>query len=132
MRKSDECFEAAMGKRGYVPNAGKRVIIPELRSPNENRKLQKLITEGEVTAAARHLGGQYSRTGTNKYEINKRLRQITAVWCEMGGFWHSDAPFAAKRNAFIGSIQGAAVAGLTSYVLTETEKSCWTPNSWEC
>ena len=40
----------------------------------------------------------------------------------MRGFWHPDAPFAAKRSAFIGSIQGAAVAGLTSYVLTAAEK----------
>ena len=36
MRKSGESFDAAMGKRGYVQNAGKRVILPELRSPNEN------------------------------------------------------------------------------------------------
>ena len=102
------------------------MIIPELRSQLENRKLQQMIDVGQVCAAARHLGGQYSRTGTNKYEIQKRLLQITAVWCEMGKFWHSDAPFAAKRNAFIGSIQGAALAGLTSYVLTDAEKK----NSW--
>ena len=79
MKKSGGSFDAAMGKRGYVQNAGKRVILPELRSPNENRKLQQCITQGEVAAAARHLGGQYSRTGTNKYEITKRLQQTSAV-----------------------------------------------------
>ena len=122
MERSGELFDQAMEERGYVPKAGKRVVIPELRSPLENRKLQQLITTGDVCAAARHLGGQYSRTGTNKYEIQKRLSQITAVWCEIGKFWHSEASFAAKRNAFIRSIQGAALAGLTSYVLLDAEK----------
>ena len=68
------------------------------------------------------MGGQYYRTGSNANEIGKRIQQVNAAWCEMGNFWHSDAPFAAKRNAFIGSIQGAALAGMTSYVLTDAEK----------
>ena len=111
-----------MHEKGYAQNPSKRVIAPELRSAVENRKLQELVTSGEVAAATRHLGGQYCRTGSNGEEIKKRLAQISAVWCEFGGFWTSDAPFAAKRMAFIGSVQGAALSGLTSYVLTTAEK----------
>ena len=44
------------------------------------------------------------------------------MWCELGRFWTSDAPFKAKRNAFIGSVQGAALSGITSYTLSKNEK----------
>ena len=61
LRQTDASFDVAMQRRGYVQNMSKRVVVPELRSPLENRKFQKLVTEakaGQVSACARHLGGQ--------------------------------------------------------------------------
>ena len=103
----------------------KRVVVPELRSPLENRKFQKMVTDakaGQVSACTRHLGGQYNRTGANVPELEVRLQKISSVWCELGKFWTSEAPFKAKRNAFIGSVQGAALSGMTSYTLSKNEK----------
>ena len=111
-----------MGKRGHCQNQEKRVVVPELTSQAENRDLQRLTEEGEVAAVTRHLGGQYCGTGGNSSEIDKGVQQINAGWCEMGRFWTSDAPYAAKSSAFIGSVQGAALSGLTSYVLSSNEK----------
>ena len=122
MEKSDKSFDEAMGKRRYCQNVGKRVMVPEFRSPIENRRLQGMVKEGSVVANTRHLGGQYCRTGANTKELDKRIQQINTAWCEMGRFWNSDAPFQAKRCAFIGSVQGAAVSGPTSYVLIASEE----------
>ena len=55
-------------------------------------------------------------------EVDKRVAQVTAAWCELGHFWTSDAPAAAKRSTFIGSIQGTALSGITSYVLTAGDR----------
>ena len=111
------------GVGGYCQNPSKRVIVPEMSSQVANRRLQELVVDGEVAANTRHLGGQYCRSkGSNNSEIEKRIAQVNAAWCEMGGFWTSEAPFVATRCAFIGSIQGAANSRLPSYVLTEGER----------
>ena len=111
-----------MEKRCYVQNLSKRVVVPELASAHESRAFQKLIGEGRVGASTRHLGGQYSRTGGTREETTERKGAIAAAWTEFGGLGLSDAPKRCKRNVFVGHVQGASLAGLSSYTLLPREK----------
>ena len=52
---------------------------------------------GKILGRARHLGARYSFNGSNKTEIDCRLKAIMANWAALRPFWFARSPWSHRR-----------------------------------
>ena len=91
-------------------------MVPSLLAITVNKALARHPKTGKtVKAHARHLGGMYAWNGEVAVERERRVTAMKVGWRSMGKFWHSKAPWRAKRSFFLAFVVGAGTSGLESY-----------------
>ena len=122
------CLCAKRGKpeEKYEGNRSqRREKAAEKKERHDRREVEKATKEqvGEVKSSARHLGGQLSWNACSKSELDTRLGAVVGRWKEMGDFWFAAIPKIIKKKVFQANVIGAALSGITSYVLSSRKQS---------
>ena len=80
-------LDETLAEDRYKQNLRKLEIVPSIRRYGEQRRLTSLVPFGKILGGAGHLRGRYSFNGSNKTEIECRLKAMMANWSALRGFW---------------------------------------------
>ena len=106
---ADECEHTVARRLGEVnsaletcglrQNAGKLVILPNLRRTVENRKFSRSKQEYQIQASHRSLGIVYLAMLSMGAEIDQRIWATNRAWRELYGmWWNKRVPYKIKRT----------------------------------
>ena len=136
---ADECERTVARRMGEVnsaletyglrQNAGKLVILPNLRRTVENRKFSRKKQEYKIKASHSFLGIVYPAMLSMGAEIDQRIWATNRAWRELYGmWWKKRVPYKIKRTLFRGAVCGASLthsrASLHFSFMTETTFDC--------
>ena len=106
---------SALETSGLRQNAGKLVILPNLRRTVENRKFSTKKQEYQMKASHRFLGIVYPAMLSMGAEIDQRIWATNRAWRGLYGmWWNKRVPHKIKRTLFRGAVCGASLTGLTA------------------
>ena len=105
----DECEHTVARRMGEVnsaletcglrQNAGKLVILPNLRRTVENRKFSRSKQEYQIKASHRFLGIVYLAMPSMGAEIDQRIWATNRAWREFCGmWWNKKVPYKIKQT----------------------------------
>ena len=129
---ADECEHTVAKRVGEVnsaletcgsrQNAGKLVILPNLRRTVENRKFSRRKQECQIKASHRFLGIVYRAMLSMGADIDQRIWAPKRAWRELYGmWWNKKVPYKIKRTLFRGAVCGASLTGLTALLLHDRD-----------
>ena len=111
MGTADECehklarrmgeVNSALETCGLRQNAGKLVILPNLRRTVENRKFSRRKQEHQIKASHRFLGTVYPAMLSMGAEIDQRIWATNRAWRELCGmWWNMKMPYKSNGRSF--------------------------------
>ena len=126
--EEDECEHTVAKRMGEVnsalescglrKNAGKLVILPNLRRTVQNRRFSRRKQEYQIKASHRFLGIVYPAMLSMGAEIDQWIWATNRAWRELYGmWWNKRVPCKIKRTLFRGAVCGAFLTGLTALLL---------------
>ena len=107
---------------GWNANETKHEAILRVMG-KEAQKQKRAITEGEIEVPGkaswllRYLGPLLHHTLNNSADRTARKEAMRKIFCSMGDFWRSKAPFTYKKAIFISKIAETRISGWTSFCL---------------
>ena len=120
-RRMDE-VNSVLETCGLRQNAGKLVILPNLRRTVENRKFSRRMQEYQMKASHRFLGIVYPAMLSMGADIDQRIWATNCAWRELCGmWWNKRVPYKIKRALFRGAVCGASFTGLTALLLHDRD-----------
>ena len=115
-------WQGGWARCGLRQNAGKLVILPNLRRTVENRKFSRKKQEYQIKASHRFLGIVYPAMLSMGAEIDQRIWATNRAWRELYGmWWNKRVPYKIKRTFFRGAVCGASLTGLTALLLHDRD-----------
>ena len=100
---------SALETCGLRQNAGKLVILSDLRRTVENRQFSRSKQEYQIKASHRFLGIAHPATLSMGAEIDQRILATNRAWRELHGtWWNERVSFKIKRTLFRGAVCGAS------------------------
>ena len=113
---------SALETCGFRQNAGKLVILPNLRRTVENRKFSRSKQEYQIKASHRFLGIVCPAMLSMGAEIGQRIWATNRAWRELYEmWWNKKVPIRIKRTLFRGAVCGASFTGLTALPLHDRD-----------
>ena len=97
--------------------AGDCTEYPQIRGT----KTPHLAGFGKILGRARHLGGRCSFNGSNKAEIDCRLKAMMANWVALRGFWFARSPWSNRRLIFLSRVVSAGTTSIYAYAASSSE-----------
>eukprot|EP00959_Pyramimonas_sp_CCMP1952_P041385 865439-Pyramimonas_sp.AAC.1 len=68
-----------------------------------------------------HMGGYVNVNGSNRKEVQVRMRAGASRWCNLGQYWFAPGPWRSRRSAFLADVAGRIWSGLEAYALAPLE-----------
>ena len=113
---------SALETCGLRQNAGKLVILPNLRRTVENRKFSRRKQEYQIKASPRFLGIVYPAMLSMGGEIDQRIWATNRARREpYGVWWNKKVPYKITRTLFRGAVCEASLTRLTALLPSTAE-----------
>ena len=120
-KRMDE-VNSALETCGLRQNAGKLMILPNLRRTVENRKFSRSKQEYQIKASHRFLGIVHPAMLSIGAEIDQRIWATNRAWRELYGmWWNKKVPYKIKRTLFRGTVCGASLTVLTALLFHDRD-----------
>ena len=126
---SMQTFNEETSKVGYAQNMDKIIRIVAFTGPGSRTEIQALAKQKRSTPVniafrTKSLGSTISATGSASAEIAARLAAVRKAKYQSRRMWAAPGiPWKLRRIAIISHVQGTALSGLESFVVSDRQAS---------
>eukprot|EP00959_Pyramimonas_sp_CCMP1952_P058726 1226298-Pyramimonas_sp.AAC.1 len=70
---------------------------------------------GNTMMSLKHLGGYINVNGSNKHDVQARVRAGSIGWCNLRKYWSAPGPRRSKGSTFLANVAGRVWSGLEAH-----------------